>query len=94
MSAPERASIRRYAARFGFERVAQVLGADQPDYVAVYGSLMRGFGLSDAPEGLEELLIDRGSCVISGKLYDLGDYPGLVPGDGNVNGELYEVRDF
>jgi gamma-glutamylcyclotransferase (GGCT)/AIG2-like uncharacterized protein YtfP len=93
MGSSDRASIRRYAAHFGFERVAQVLNAERDDYVAVYGSLRKGLHLSDHPEVQDEL-IDCGSCVIPGLLYDLGDYPGLRPGDGRVVGELYKLLDL
>ncbi len=34
-----------------------------------------------------------GPCHISGRLVDLGNYPGLIPGGGIVEGELYEVID-
>ncbi len=62
------------------------------DAIAVYGLLRRGesgferFGLAGAFEPL-------GPCVIPGQLYDLGAYPGLVIGEGEVIGELFEVRD-
>jgi len=62
------------------------------DAFAVYGLLRAGesgfaqFGLADAFSPL-------GSCRLKGQLYDLGDYPGLVEGDGVVLGELFEVLD-
>ncbi len=66
--------------------------SESPRLLAVYGMLMRGLG------GLEQLgLVDvvrlLGPCVIEGRLFDLGAYPGLVPGAGRVRGELVEVRD-
>jgi gamma-glutamylcyclotransferase (GGCT)/AIG2-like uncharacterized protein YtfP len=61
-------------------------------HLAVYGSLRRGLGLPDEPD-VRASLFDRGPCTIAGILYDLGEYPGLVPGDGRVVGELYELRD-
>jgi gamma-glutamylcyclotransferase (GGCT)/AIG2-like uncharacterized protein YtfP len=91
MGAPERASLRRYVARFGFERLAKALSAEGPEYVAVYGSLRAGFALPDAPD-MGSALIDRGDCTIGGQLYDLGDYPGLRLGEGSVVGQLLEVR--
>ena len=60
------------------------------DAVAVYGLLRSGesgferFGLAGAFKPL-------GPCVIPGRLYDLGAYPGLVDEPGEVVGELYEV---
>lgn len=62
------------------------------DLVAVYGLLRAGesgferFGLGGA-------FTARGPCLIPGRLYDLGAYPGLVGGAGQVIGELFEVRD-
>ena len=93
MGAPGRASLRRYVARFGFERLAKALSAEATEYVAVYGSLREGFALPDAPD-VGSALLDRGNCRIPGQLYDLGEYPGLVPGEGSVVGDLFEVRDL
>jgi len=61
------------------------------EHFAVYGSLMSGLHPEDAPDtgGHLELV---GPCTIRGGLYDLGDYPGLVPGAGAVVGELYRLR--
>lgn len=62
------------------------------DAVAVYGLLRSGesgfdrFGLAGAFKAL-------GPCLIPGRLFDLGAYPGLVDGRGEVVGELFEVRD-
>lgn len=92
MKAPERASLRRYAACFNFERVAEALGAGAHDYVAVYGSLMEGLELPSSPD-LDQYLVNDGPCEIPGVLYDLGDYPALVPGDGTVHGQLYRLKD-
>lgn len=93
MESEKRAALRKYAARFGFERVSSTLNATNTDYVAVYGSLRKGLALEDTPPELSDMLIDRGPCLIRGSLYDLGDYPGLKPGDGTVKGELYEICD-
>jgi len=35
-----------------------------------------------------------GPCLIPGKLYDLGDYPGLIASEGRVIGELFRVIDI
>lgn len=57
--------------------------------VFVYGTLMRGesnheFFLSD------DWFISR--AIVAGfDMYDIGYYPGIIPGAGNVLGELYEV---
>ena len=64
----------------------------QGDVLAVYGELLSGL---DAPQqqGLRQGLVLRGSCWIPGLLYDVGRYAALVPGAGQVLGELYEVTD-
>lgn len=59
--------------------------------VAVYGTLRRG------EPGWRQFRMDRraaclGPCLIPGRLYDLGRYPGLVEGDGAVVGELHRLR--
>lgn len=62
------------------------------DAIAVYGLLRAGesgfarFGLADAFRPL-------GPCVIPGALWDLGRFPGLVAGAGEVVGELFELVD-
>lgn len=62
------------------------------DLIAVYGLLRAGesgferFGLAAA-------FRDVGPCLIAGRLYDFGRYPGLVAGEGVVRGEIFEVRD-
>jgi len=91
----DHAALRRYVAHFGFERVASRLGTDDVDRLMLYGSLMSHTDeLADL--GLQNRLRYEGPCAISGRLYDLGEYPGLVTADaGNsrVRGELYQVLD-
>ena len=95
MSAHERASIRRYSAFFGFERVTEALVTENIDHVALYGSLMSGLTGPDAPDVTGALKL-IGPCLINGYLVDLNDYPGLVRSDDSsdvVKGELYRVND-
>lgn len=61
------------------------------EYIAVYGSLMQIHG-AQALAGTVDKLKLVGKCKIPGLLYDLGEFPGLVPGDSEVMGELYEVK--
>lgn len=53
----------------------------------VYGTLLDGMSRCDALWGATFL----GLAFARGDLYDLGEYPGLVPGDGIVYGELYAI---
>lgn len=94
MGEDQRAGLRRYIARFGFERIAKVLNAPNEDYIAVYGSLREGLALPDLPDDVGQMLQRKGPCIIQGELYDLGDYPGLLDGDGTVVGELYTITDL
>lgn len=59
-------------------------------YLALYGSLRRGQP-AYRRLGLDRALRFAGPCVIAGALYDFGDWPGLVEGDGHATGELFEV---
>jgi gamma-glutamylcyclotransferase (GGCT)/AIG2-like uncharacterized protein YtfP len=84
--------LRLYLSRFGFERIKSSIGADNIFYLALYGSLMQGFdGLIES--GAENKIILVGKCKVAGRIFDLGDYPGLVSGDGSVCAELYKVVD-
>jgi gamma-glutamylcyclotransferase (GGCT)/AIG2-like uncharacterized protein YtfP len=61
-----------------------------PQFVFVYGSLMRGLDLHHFLEaGTYE-----GDATTRGTLVSLGRYPGLVDGPGSINGELYRFDDL
>lgn len=60
--------------------------------LATYGTLMRTFG-QQKQLGVAEQLSFVSSCRWEGRLYDLGRFPGAVPGDGIVHGELFQVQD-
>jgi gamma-glutamylcyclotransferase (GGCT)/AIG2-like uncharacterized protein YtfP len=53
----------------------------------VYGSLLRGMSLAPHMEGS----IFLGPAYVKADLFFLGFYPGIIPGDQIVFGELYEV---
>lgn len=91
MRDPNRSAVRRYCACWGWERLSNALNAQRLEYTASYGSLMTGLQLDDAPDMTDYLEL-VGPCTIKGTLYDLGHYPGLVSGDGNVAGELYRFK--
>lgn len=42
--------------------------------------------------GVKPYLTFVSTCQIRGRLYDLGAFPGAVPGSGTVYGELFRVR--
>ncbi|MEY3610818.1 MAG: Gamma-L-glutamyl-butirosin gamma-glutamyl cyclotransferase [Pseudomonadota bacterium] len=55
----------------------------------IYGTLMPGLRLEAEMHGARFV----GPAQIQGRLVDVGRYPGLLPGDGSVVGEIYEVDD-
>jgi gamma-glutamylcyclotransferase (GGCT)/AIG2-like uncharacterized protein YtfP len=58
-------------------------------HLIAYGTLASG----EAPAHLCDGLLHVQSLRIPGALYDLGAYPGLVTGPGEVEAELYALRD-
>lgn len=59
--------------------------------LAVYGSLRWTTGRL-AELGVTDDLEPLGRCRIPGQLYDLGEFPGWLPGTGSVVGELYRLH--
>lgn len=55
----------------------------------IYGTLMPGLRLEAEMHGARFV----GAAQVPGRLVDVGRYPGLLPGDGSVAGEVYEVDD-
>ncbi len=55
----------------------------------VYGSLLRGMSLSSNMRGAKFI----GPAYVYADLFFLGFYPGIIPGQQIVFGELYEVND-
>jgi gamma-glutamylcyclotransferase (GGCT)/AIG2-like uncharacterized protein YtfP len=92
MKGDQHGSLRRYSAVWNYEKIAKELGVPRHEYVAVYGSLMFGLGLPEAPD-VQDDLEGPSPCRIRGQLFDTGlGYPALLPGAGVVHGELYRVR--
>ncbi len=64
--------------------------AAEPDLLFVYGTLRPG--LSSEGSRLVRDLESLGEATVRGVLYDLGDYPGMVVGDGLVHGDVLRVK--
>jgi pyruvate carboxylase len=65
----------------------------QTDKLFVYGTLRRGYEPHSYLRRQSARFLDDG--IISGRLYDLGEYPGAVPSkspEDEIRGELYELR--
>jgi gamma-glutamylcyclotransferase (GGCT)/AIG2-like uncharacterized protein YtfP len=61
-------------------------------HIVFYGTLRAGYA-AHARLNLPTALTYVGKCRLDGKLYDLGRYPGFVPGADRVEGEVYRIRD-
>lgn len=55
--------------------------------VFVYGTLLSGLCRAAALKDATFL----GAASTEGRLYNLGDYPGMLPGRGKVHGEVYQL---
>jgi len=63
----------------------------EPQLLFVYGTLRPG--LTEVAGHLVDDLERAGAATVRGLLFDLGEYPGMVAGDGIVHGELLRVDD-
>lgn len=60
--------------------------------LATYGTLMQAGGGGERL-GVADRVSVVGACRFEGDLYDLGRFPGAVPGAGTVRGELVRLAD-
>jgi gamma-glutamylcyclotransferase (GGCT)/AIG2-like uncharacterized protein YtfP len=77
---------------FRVPREEEGAAGKEPLRIAVYGTLMQGGG-GQALAGIGAGMTYVGPCQLRGELYDLGEYPGLLEGDGIVKGEVFTLRD-
>jgi len=61
--------------------------------VFVYGSLKRGFGNHRLLENEGVKFLGEAETPARFKMLHLGGFPGVVPGDQSIKGEVYEVND-
>jgi gamma-glutamylcyclotransferase (GGCT)/AIG2-like uncharacterized protein YtfP len=61
-------------------------------HIVFYGTLRAGYK-AHARLGLGSALVYAGKCRLQGKLYNLGRYPGFVPGTARAEGEVYRISD-
>lgn len=94
---PERGALRRYLHGFGYDRLSARVNAHEGEYLLVYGTLgSEGRALDDLE--VRSKLTRVGTRTLRGALYDLGPYPGFVPGTGpasaRVEAELFRIEDL
>lgn len=68
------------------------MGNSQPELLFVYGTLRSGHGGPQAARLASEASL-LGPGEAGGRLLRVGSYPGLVPGEGRVRGEIYRLYD-
>jgi gamma-glutamylcyclotransferase (GGCT)/AIG2-like uncharacterized protein YtfP len=61
-------------------------------HIVFYGTLRAGYK-AHARLKLGSALVYAGKCALQGKLYNLGRYPGFVPGTGRAEGEVYRINE-
>ncbi len=91
----DHALVRLYCSEFGYERVSELINAPsqpKPQLIAVYGTLRKGQNTLEPLKFLDAMK-HIGSCKIQGTLVDLGAYPGLLPSNNLVVGDLFEITD-
>jgi gamma-glutamylcyclotransferase (GGCT)/AIG2-like uncharacterized protein YtfP len=60
------------------------------ELLALYGTLMSAFSTLDELGARPELRL-IGPCRIPGRLFDVGEWPSLLAGEGTAHGELFQV---
>lgn len=60
------------------------------DPLVVYGTLLDS--TLRGKLGVDAHMRRIGACLIEGRMYDIGSFPGVVEGEGTVRGELYAVE--
>jgi gamma-glutamylcyclotransferase (GGCT)/AIG2-like uncharacterized protein YtfP len=60
------------------------------ELLALYGTLMSPFDALDELGARRQLRL-IGPCEIPGRLFDVGEWPSLLAGDGVAHAELFEV---
>lgn len=93
LSDPRKSGLHRYLARCGYERLTEALGIHKDDYIAFYGTLMRGYD-SLQRLGAGDMVEYVSDCQAPGQLVDLGEWPGAVQAKGDFYAELWRVRDY
>jgi gamma-glutamylcyclotransferase (GGCT)/AIG2-like uncharacterized protein YtfP len=91
----DHAAVRLYCRQYGYERVAALItpkGQPEEPLLAVYGTLREGEATLEPVPGRAALAL-RGACSLRGQLVDLGEYPGLIEGNGRVAGDLFTLTD-
>jgi len=66
--------------------------ATQPTYLFVYGTLRSKVDVPVKHEIAKNWQV-IGEAEIKGQLYDMGDYPAAVPGNGTIKGEVYLIKE-
>lgn len=90
-------TVRRGQRRWGIDGAALARAAQGapprswPRHVFVYGTLQRGHCRAHLMERAGPISVMP--ATVRGRLVDLGEYPGLVAGDGVVHGELWTYED-
>jgi gamma-glutamylcyclotransferase (GGCT)/AIG2-like uncharacterized protein YtfP len=92
LTQPSKAALRRYLQNCGYEHCSRLLGLESQELFLAYGSLLTGQG-GDEEEEARRKLQPLGRFRVKGELYSRGEFPALVPGENQVEVELFRVEE-